>query len=674
MACCEDCASKVRSTEFTRTVLTDAVSARPSLYNSPLSTNAKVLIPFKALLRRTNRHKAIQYKVGVIGSHGRIGQTLQGVGTMFLPGDSSNITSPVRSRVYEALTPGGLRIPGVRTPNKPERGYRCPEGFQYGGRFTDNRFSTCGQMLFDIPSLGETIRNIVASQVTRRGPTSGSTSRELGAVGAVDDVIVRRAAQIPRANVENKAKRASSIANAVSALGSSEDGTSLLVRADGFTLLPVVSARVLRTIPDNRNMENGSYVVNIKKPSSIGGEELGLLSNAGLKEVIYALPNGSTIGVRKKRQLTVGERRKLGRTVNSVSSVSTDADPAARLRTLVAETGSAMEYFEDFKNIDGPNDMLDARIGSRKTQIRRWAKEAFNGKGGKRVDRTTERQAKPSRVSVDKTSNVDEAVAMLDDNKSPFDISPSVVSQALKKSKAYKSRRSGSATLYERGDGKKFIEVSSSSNFQHIGDKAYSDIANYLGVDSPEIGLSGSGIRRGMIAESVDTAVDGAIIDEKLTPSEVDKNAVTKIAALDWLLDVRNRDSTTLTEYKKGNRVGVIAGMTGSSGLSGLSQAEIRRREAISLDKFMDEKRMVAFREYYEELTDAQRRQMIRTVEQLLARARQFSWEDYITRFSIDGNLSDAEKRHLQIVRRIFDSRVKILSSAKDRFVEILGR
>lgn len=673
MACCDECAEhKRRSLEFTRTIL-PIRGGNSHAYTSFISSNQKVLVPFKALLRRNGNYKNVSYKVGVIGSHGRIGQSVQAVGSMAIPGDFSNLRSPVRSRLYEAATPGGLRIPNFPGARRENRGYRCPEGFQYGGRFTDNRFSTCGQMLFDIPSLGEIIRNIVAKPSSGRSITGSATARELGAVGELDDVVVRRAAQIPRAGAADKVKRASAVSAAVASLSGSDDKTSLLVRADGFTLLPVVSARVLRSIPDNRNMENATYIVNIKKPSSIGGEELGLLSNSGVTELVYGLPNGSTIGIKKTRDLTVGERRKLGRTVNSTATMSTDADPAARLRAVVAEMGSGMQYFENFKNIDNPNDMLDARVGNRTIQIRRWAKEAFAAGSGRRIERTTERQAKPSRITVGKQTGLADSIAYLDANKSPFDVSSSIVSQALSKSKAYSKSRSGKRTIYRRGDGKTFIENPSGKDYEHLAERMYSDMANYLGIDSPDVGFVGSGIRRGTISESPNTMLDGAQFDEDIDPASVDKSAITKIAALDYLMDVRERDLTTLTPYRRANSTGVIAGLTGSAAATGLTSAERRRREAMRLDAFYDAKRRATFEEYYKELTERQREQMLRAVESLLKRARQFSWDDYFARLTLDGELSDAEKRHLGIVKRIFDSRLNILRTSRERFIEILG-
>ena len=50
-----------------------------------------------------------------------------------------------------------------------------------------------------------------------------------------------------------------------------------MVRRDGFILEPVVSPKVLITIPDNRDMEGAAYILNANDVSTLGGEELGLL-------------------------------------------------------------------------------------------------------------------------------------------------------------------------------------------------------------------------------------------------------------------------------------------------------------------------------------------------------------------------------------------------------------
>ena len=105
-----------------------------------------------------------------------------------------------------------------------------------------------------------------------------------------------------------------------------------------------------------------------------------------------------------------------------------------------------------------------------------------------------------------------------------------------------------------------------------------------------------------------------------------------------------------------------------------MSPAEIRRRDVMKLQEFYTDKRAAAFREYFKNLTEIQKRQSLKTLDTLIQRASDFSWEDYIARLSLDGELSDAEKRHLNIVKKIFESRVGILKSSREQFVSILGQ
>ena len=102
--------------------------------------------------------EGLEEKAGLVGSSSSAGRALQGIGSALTPGNISPLTSPIRSRVYGALIPGGGQ--GVLSRLKPnrKRQARCPAGFEFGGRFTDNRFSTCGAQLFEIPGPLELIR------------------------------------------------------------------------------------------------------------------------------------------------------------------------------------------------------------------------------------------------------------------------------------------------------------------------------------------------------------------------------------------------------------------------------------------------------------------------------------------------------------------------------------
>jgi hypothetical protein len=76
---------------------------------------------------------------------------------------------------------------------------------------------------------------------------------------------------------------------------------------------------------------------------------------------------------------------------------------------------------------------------------------------------------------------------------------------------------------------------------------------------------------------------------------------------------------------------------------------------------------------YYRELKSAQKRQFLAVINKLLERARAFNFEKYQARFAIDGQLSQAEKTHLQIIQKIVNQRIDSLERAGDIIRKILG-
>jgi len=326
----EESATKDCCSGVIRTVLVAPDPSRNILLQ-PIGTNeaavrAKTI--FHVVRNRT------QSKVGVIGSTSRVGQTLQGAGTFLLPGDLSNIRRPVRSRGWAAVTPGGnnLRRPRVPGPGKT-RGFRCPEGFRYGGRFTDARYSTCGQMLFDRAILGRTLGQ-------RSGRKAESEASEL------TPEMLQRALQIPKVQRENIKERDDSRRKAVQLLRSGKSGDSIIVRRDGYALRPVVSVDELRNVPDNRNMAEATFLMSASKPADLGGNELGLLSNTVITSIWYVLPDGVVLKLERVKDLTVGQRRKIGRAISGIKKIDVTTDRAARLKAFADESGGGIEYSE----------------------------------------------------------------------------------------------------------------------------------------------------------------------------------------------------------------------------------------------------------------------------------------------------------------------------------------
>ena len=186
-----------------------------------------------------------------------------------------------------------------------------------------------------------------------------------------------RSADIPKVG-KLSAETRNDAENAIyGSMAESSEPAVRLIRQDGFVIEPVVSAAVLRTVPDNRNMENSVYAMRINSPSELGNDELGLLSNSGVEKVSYVLPNGGLLQLRKARPLTVGERRKLGKTVSASSKIDISQDPSARLKFISSEMGDGIQYSERL-GIKNPNDLIRVRgKDGRKMTVRRWHYEAF---------------------------------------------------------------------------------------------------------------------------------------------------------------------------------------------------------------------------------------------------------------------------------------------------------
>ena len=152
----------------------------------------------------------------------------------------------------------------------------------------------------DIPSpLGlaiSALRTISRAAKLSMSPIEGTplTPGEYG-----DSVIDSRRPQIPRVGNSDAKKQIENVLQTVRDMSQPNLEARRMVRRDGFVLEPVVSNKVLRTIPDNRDMEGAAFILNSNDVQSLGGEELGLLSNTGITKLVYVLPGGSTLSLEK---------------------------------------------------------------------------------------------------------------------------------------------------------------------------------------------------------------------------------------------------------------------------------------------------------------------------------------------------------------------------------------
>lgn len=623
------------------------------------------IIDFKALSKRNGTTRIGSTKTlfqdGMQVKASRLGRSLVSIA---IPGDSDPIRSPVRSAVYRTITPG--KPGGSRGGSLPgqNRGYRCPEGYQYGGRFTDSRLSTCGAKLFDIPSpLGLALAAI--RRAVRGKKPEKVTGTPLGAGQYPESLIQSRKPQIPKVSVDNRQVAAEQVKKLTSDIGATNTRVTRMVRRDGFVLEPVVPAKVLRAIPDNRDMEGATYILSALSPQDIGNDELGLLSNTGVRSLIYVLPGGSTLTLEKRRKLSVGERRKLGRTVNTAIESRVGNDPASRLKMVADETGDGIGYTENFVGLKNPNEVVNGKP--------RWATAGFKMRAAKApVAPEPARKTVSNRAIGKKITDIDEAVQFLIDGGSLSQISAEILPQVLKKSKVIQATKlANNQTLITVGGNKYFLSQLP-KRYQHMGEFFASDLQQHLGLESPDVFFFGKpGDKRQYFREDVETALQGSKLNPNIKFNDLDPQDVARMMVADFLTDQRERPNSSIYAMDTSEGVRAMLAQNITSGLTDLDKIEISKRIKMTIEDFYTAAGMPNYSEYYSQLKAQQQAAFRRYIDALINRARLFKMTELRRRMKLDG-LSAGEEAHLKIIEVLFKNRLETLSKSKKTLVDVL--
>jgi len=632
------------------------------------------LISYKALIKRSGSSRGFEFKrIGLVSSNNPVLQAVQAVGSTITPGNLSMIRSPIRSSVTRLLTPGIPGVPGMRR-GAGDGVSRCPEGYQYGGRFTDNQFSTCGQKLFIIAGpLGAAI-SLIRRTIARETPSSNIGSTVLGAGQTPANTDVSRAPQIPRVSLPNPAKARAEIEKLVKPLSAVDQPIVRMVRKDGFVLEPVVPASVLRTIPDSRDMEGATYMMSVMSPDLIGKDELGLLSNTGIVRLKYVLPGGHELTLEKIRPLTVGERRKLGRTVNSAIEASNSKDPSARLKMVATETGEGVRYSEKFVGIKNPNEIT-------KDGRQKWATMAFSRRKGKQkptgaeenvADKTPVMQS--SAPLGDDITTLASAVAHIAQGGSLVQISPDILQEAMAKANNIKREKvSDTRTMVSIPNGDKYLEKSNPKKFEAVSQRFVSEVQQHLGLQSPNVLFVGSGDSRKYLTEDSATVSRGGKIDDDLTFRNAPWQDVTRLLVSDLLTDVQNRNPGSVDIAKTDNKVRIVPTSNEGAGLVELSKILITQRTKESIEKLFGASESELYKKYFENLRENQRNLVLQFIATLIKRAREFSFNNFKTKLYSDSKLSSGEKIHLNILEKLYENRLQQLISSNEAINQIVS-
>ena len=325
--------------------------------------------------------EGLEEKAGLIGSSSTSGRVVQSIGSALTPGNISPITSPIRSRVYGALIPGGGQ--GVLSRLKPNRRRqaRCPAGFEFGGRFTDNRFSTCGAQLFEIPGPLELIRRAMRPTVSPKLPTARAENLSEVLEGNPSNtrtIQIQRMAQIPRTGAFQKDKFNRSVADSIKLLKGAPKGEGRMIRRDGVILRPVVPSSVLRSFGENPDMEDGAMIRAIQLPADIGADDLALLGGPSMSKIAFVAPNGVTVSIERSRPFTIGEKRKFPRMINSLAESSNKDNIIKNIEDFAKNSDGAFKFIADTGTIPDALELVEytGTDGIKRTAPR-WLYETF---------------------------------------------------------------------------------------------------------------------------------------------------------------------------------------------------------------------------------------------------------------------------------------------------------
>jgi len=668
-----------------RTVLPSIAVSRDNVYTLPLSVaiSKQNAVDFKCYQMAkvgpdgSAYDHRIKFKVGLVGSSNPAGRVLQSALAVALPGNLSSVRSPGRSAMWSAVTPGGgspvssiaqnplARAAAASFP-KPERGFRCPEGFQFGGQFTDKYFSTCGKKLF---ALAVSLLTGAAQTLELRSPRiprelniAGVPVKPIGEMGQVS-VVRRPDIEIPKVGSTNFGLYKSAIKNVSSEMTDFSRPVARLIRRDGVVLSPLVSPAVLRTVPDNRNMDGAAYVMYVAKPAQIGGKELGMFSNSGINALVYVLPNGGTLTLRKTRNLSNGERRKLGKLVAEAEAMQNGSDAGARIEHIAAEMDGPISYEQSFGDLRGPNDMIvvvDPKT-NRRRQMRRWYRDAFAlGSAPRQISsRTTQIEDEAGMID-----DLRSAVNMLNQGGQIGNIAPDLRIPALDLSRlSDRKRLNNRMTRYRLGD-ELLTAITPTLANEHIGVMVAAEVQSQLGALSPEVWFAGSGSRRPYLISYPNDSESLGRFARSTGMDLADPEDMARLMVADALTDVRERNPSNLFTVGESSQKRTFAGPVASSGGAGLTRGELEQRVNAPKNVVLNELENSMYRAFFMRLRKEQRRRAEILLEEMLERARQFNMREFYRRMAIDGKLSEAERRHMEIVSAIYDNRVRTLSGS----------
>jgi hypothetical protein len=187
----------------------------------------------------------------------------------------------------------------------------------------------------------------------------------------------------------------------------------------------------------------------------------------------------------------------------------------------------------------------------------------------------------------------------------------------------------------------------------------------------PNTKIGGSASKRDLIMN--DISQGETRFDTSLEFDKIPKADILRLSIADYLTDRRDRSPATLSAVRDGSRITVIPSSNELSNMAGLTAAEIARRFKIDLPNYLDERGARVYKDSFGSLSESERKMLASLVDDLFKKVDAFNWDEYVSRLTADGMLSDAEKRHLEMVKRLFTTRRDTLKKQNTQFNKLIG-
>jgi len=307
--------------------------------------------------------------------------------------------------------------------------------------------------------------------------------------------------------------------------------------------------------------------------------------------------------------------------------------------------------------------------------MRRWVYDSFYKKRPKaKTPQEVSSRPGDNVGAIEKIDNLSGAVRHLNAGGSIENVASSLRVEALRRSRLYKSKKlKDGVILHERADGQTVFEMRPRREYEHLGAAVTSEIQRSLGLVAPKVRIAGTGTKRSyLIGEAQDAASTASQVRSEGLENVAIEDMVG-LAVSDWLTDTFKRSPANIAPINIAGKMRAVSSINPSSGLPMSSSREVTKRNAVTIDDFFGKELREMYRKNFERLKAEQRRKALQQIAKYIERAQDIDFPEIRRRLSIDGELSQAEKRHLGIVEMLFNRRLETLRSSRVLFMQALG-